>query len=71
MSHRTPTTARYQTVCTDCPDPIAEGDRILLTDTGWAHQHCHTTPPARHESTDVCPDCHEYRALSGACSCPD
>lgn len=70
MSRRTIAIATWETVCAACPHPIAAGDRIVITDVGWAHDSCrYDLPPA--ESTDVCPDCFEYRALSGDCSCPE
>lgn len=69
MSRRTAAIATWETDCAACPQPIAAGDRIVSTDGGWSHEHCRDLPPA--ESTEVCPGCFEYRALSGACSCPE
>ena len=64
MSRRTTAEAIWETVCAACPHPIAAGDRIVITDVGWAHDPCRDDlPPA--ESTDVCPTCWLHLPLSG------
>lgn len=34
------TTAKFESRCVLCDDPMLEGDRIRLTENGWAHEEC-------------------------------
>lgn len=72
-------TAAYHGTCEACGGRIEPGDEVIYVASAVEHATCEPTegrvqsgplvPGPLELRNDVCPDCREERAASGACSC--
>lgn len=66
--------AKYDGWCTECHEPIREGDRLEFSDDGVVHEEClPEAEVAKYRALGVerpiCPRCFTIPAANGACGC--